>query len=158
MNRSEYVKSVFVALALIAIPFFFDALRLQHFPAPASAGGEIVEPTGLFIALWRFAVRQSWWIWLISSASGYISFCWASSQRFKTVGLNSNLPWLPILLVAFLALAQSISGGAESAYVEAGNRMIEKEVQSPGLQARMLLIASYAVIFSLAAFSKEIEA
>ncbi|MGE4314199.1 MAG: hypothetical protein AB7E85_08015 [Pseudobdellovibrionaceae bacterium] len=61
-------------------------------------------------------------------------------------------------MVAFLALAQSISGGAESAYVEAGNRMIEKEVQSPGLQARMLLIASYAVIFSLAAFSKEVEA
>lgn len=163
MNRSEYVKSVFLALALIAIPLFFDTLRLQHLPAPASAGGEIVQPTGLFIELWRLGVRQARWVWVLCPLIGYVSFFWASSRRFEAVGLTPMLAWFPMIVAALIVLAQTVSEGAENAYIEAGNRMVAKTepehlILSPGLLPLMLFIASCAIIFSLAAFSKEVEA
>lgn len=163
MNRSEYVKSVLLALAFISIPLFFDTLRLQHLPAPASAGGEIVQPTGLFIELWRLGVRQAGWVWAVCPVMGYVFFFLASARRFKAVGLTPMLAWFPMIVAVLIVLAQTISEGAESAYIEAGNRMIAKTepehlILSPGLLPLMLLIGSCAIIFSLAAFSKEVEA
>lgn len=163
MNRSEYVKSVFLALAFIAIPLFFDTLRLQHLPAPASAGGEIVQPTGLFIELWRLGVRQAGWVWVLCPLIGYTLFFLMSARRFKAVGLTPMLAWFPMIVAALIVLAQTVSEGAENAYIEAGNRMVAKTapehfILSPGLLPLMLFIASCAIIFSLAAFSKEVEA
>ncbi|WP_323809539.1 hypothetical protein [Sphingobium baderi] len=152
-----------MALAFIAIPLFFDTLRLQHLPAPASAGGEIVQPTGLFIELWRLGVRYAGWVWYVSPVMGYVFFFLASARRFKAVGLTPMLAWFPMIVAALMVLGQAISKGAENAYIEAGNRMVPKAapehlILSPGLLPLMLFIASCAIIFSLAAFSKEVEA
>lgn len=73
------------------------------------------------------------------------------------------LAWFPMIVAALIVLAQTVSEGAENAYIEAGNRMVAKTapehlILSPGLLPLMLLIGSCAIIFLLAAFSKEAEA